>query len=196
MTNTRSTSSAIPSSPANTSRPRQRAPKAEETTSRPLFADDEQDLAVINTALQTSTFYLGNPDLLRYVKWVETGRQQVLIANNDEDNQEPAVLEWIGEISPSNFWLYACAGWNGELGPNNNWSKASPFEKAKAKAQVRIPSQPAFAQDWQTCIANINALMTTVVTSSQDERNAYSLLHGDSIKIRHAIFEVRRMLSV
>ena len=103
------------------------------------------------------------------------------------------MLEWIGEISPWNSWLYACTGWNGDLGPNNSWTKASPFEKAKARAEVHIPSSPVLAQDWQKSIMNVKALMMMAVNSSQDELTAHSLLHEDAIKIQHAIFEVRYM---
>lgn len=166
-------------------------PTTEPTPAKgPGVFDDDNDLEEINSALHTNNLYLGNPELLQHVKWVESGRQRQLVLKDDDGECEPAILEWIGDISPWNFWLYACGGWNGELGPNNNWSKATPFEKAKARAHIRAPSHPTLAADWDKNIMNLKALMTTVLDSSQNKTTSHSLLDGDEIKMRHAIFEV------
>jgi hypothetical protein len=119
------------------------------------------------------------------------GRRHKLVLKNrhgNDDVREPAILEWIGEISANDFWLYTCAGWNGELGPQGQWEKPSPFESAKARALVCCPSYAPFALDWKACTENIDRLMA--LKMKPNSRIALSLLCDEDIKIRHAIFEV------
>jgi hypothetical protein len=160
-------------------------------SSPPLFQEKDDDLRAIRESLHESPLFLANPDLLNNVEWVEFGRRQKLVVKNPDDNntvREPAVLEWVGEISPINFWLYPCGGWNGERGPNGDWEKASPFETAKARAVVRCPSHEIFSEDWSACITNTERLMSLL--KKDKSKTSLSIIQNDEIKIRHALFEV------
>ena len=203
MTTTCSSTNASSSSSRVTTRARSSAnqtpptdpaqPPTTQSTNILTFPTNDCDLEDIATALAQSPFHLANPNLLNHVRWYLIGRSRLLVESDSENpdgEPVPAVLQWAGEISLDNFWLYACAGWNGEPGPNNNWSKASPFEKAKAKAMVRAPSHPILAQNWPACIDNINRLMASLLGNSQDPTNVLSLIVDDNIKIRHSIFQV------
>jgi hypothetical protein len=156
------------------------------------FAQDDSDLERVNVSLRLSDLFLGNPKILENVKWVPDGRHHKLVlkARDGDDNfRKPAVLEWVGEISPSNFWLYACARWNGERGPMGLWEKPSPFETAKARARVQCPTYIQFVADWQACVNNLNSLMK--LHMKLNSRIALSILQDNEVKIRHGIFEVR-----
>ena len=206
MTATRSTTNAASSSStAGNSRSGRAAAAAAAPASQPrempasqpgsisAFASNDQDLEDIVNALRQSNFHLGNPNLLQHVCWDPSRRSQLLVesgANNPHGDPVPAILEWVGKISPNNFWLYPCAGWNGELGPNNNWAKVSPFEKAKAKALIHVPNHAILAQDWNMCIGNLNRLMAALTAASQDPNNVLSLVHDNEVRVRHAIFQV------
>jgi hypothetical protein len=125
------------------------------------------------------------------VEWIADGRKHKLVLKSrDADGgiREPAVLQWVGEISPNNFWLYACGGWNGERGSEGKWAKPSPFETAKARGLVRCPANDLFAADWETCIDNINRLIE--LGKKPNSRTALNVVQDDEIKIRHSIFEV------
>jgi hypothetical protein len=114
-----------------------------------------------------------------------------VLKNVKDENavRDPAIIEWVGEINPNNFWLYPCGGWNGERGPNDDWEKASPFELAKARAVIRRPSHELFSDDWKKCIANINRLMS--MAKHPQSKIALSILQDSDVKVRHSIFEVR-----
>ena len=162
-------------------------------TTDPADNNDVPELADIRDNLTRNPFFLGNPDISSHVTWVDEGRQLKLVSvdSAQDDIKKSALLQWVGEISPNNFWLYACAGWNGSRGPNDSWEKVSPFEKAKARATVRQPSLDLFAADWSSCLENLNRLMST--TKKFDNKTNYSLLDDEGIKIRHSIFEVRSL---
>jgi hypothetical protein len=149
----------------------------------PLYID-------IKTNLHQNPFFLGRDGLLSAVSWVPAGRRLALVQNGVDDGEPkvPAVLQWVGEINPSSFWLYACAGWNGARGPNDAWTTVSPFENAKARGHIRQPGWPLFSQDWTVCLKNLNRLMTSAKTL--DSVTSYSLIEDEEIKIRHSIFEV------
>lgn len=151
----------------------------------------DSDLEQLRSALSHSKVFLGNPDITQHVEWIEAGRQQVLVLKEETEgrDRDPAVLEWIGEISPSNYWLYACAGWNGERGPDGSWSRESPFEKAKARGQVRRPIDPLLSREWDACIANMERLMD-MAKNNLKSPTALSTILANEIKIRHSIFEV------
>ena len=106
------------------------------------FVYEDPLIVDINTNLRQYQWFLSNSDLVQSVLWVESGRQLKLVQKPDTPGKvmEPAVLQWVGEISPSNFWLYPCAGWNGAKGPKDDWSSSSPFEKAKSRAHIRSPN--------------------------------------------------------
>jgi|ERR1700722_8592056 len=151
---------------------------------------DDSDLQHINQALKSSRLFLGNPNLLEHVEWADLGRQKILVINKSdgEGELEPAVLEWVGDISAHNFWLYACGGWNGERGPQDKWSKVSPFEKTKARGYLRQSSHAIFAKDWNACIQNVNKLIPAAKKVKGD--TSLHIIQGEEIRIRHAIFEV------
>jgi hypothetical protein len=180
---------AVTPPPSTTSTPS--SSQHRESTENPLpFNQDDTILQQIHSDLQNSDYFLGSMDLSQHVEWVNSGRQQVLVQKreNPGDRYEPAILEFIAEVSPNNFWLYACAGWNGERGPNDNWEKASPFEKAKARAFLRRPSQGVVASDWKPCLANLHKLM--MLAKKKVANTELSLVQDEEVKIRHAIFEV------
>jgi hypothetical protein len=162
-----------------------------------LFEHVDSDLKKVNEGLHKEELFLGNPDLLENVEWVEFGRQRVLVSKKnvtDDGDPETAVLQWVGEISPHNFWLYPCAGWNGERGPRGEWEKASPFENAKARANIRAPSQPFFATDWALCLRNLENVMNSA--KKPNARTALSVIQDDEVKVRHSIFQVRFDISL
>jgi hypothetical protein len=161
------------------------------------FESNDTDLREIKNYLCQSKTFLANQNLADNVEWVEFGRQRKLVMKNAKDAdaiRDPAIIEWVGEISPNNFWLYPCAGWNGERGPNSDWEKRSPFELAKARAVVRRPSHALFTDDWKKCIANINRLMA--MAKHPNSKTALSILQDADIKIRHSIFELKERSSV
>jgi hypothetical protein len=155
------------------------------------------DVRQIRSAMTQSKFFLGNPDIAQHVEWIEAGRQRILVEKEGGESGErvPAVLEWIGEISSTNYWLYACAGWNGERGPDGSWNRESPFEKAKARGQIRRAIDPLLAEDWDACIVNMRGLMDMAKTNSKSP-TALSTILANEIKIRHSIFEVSRCVRV
>jgi len=110
---------------------------------------DDTDLEMIKETLHNSITYLNNPNLLKHVEWVDAGcmKQLTLKTDNTGGKYKPAILEWVGEISPINFWLYTCASWNRDKGPNNDWQKLSPFETAKARANIQSANHMLFALD-------------------------------------------------
>jgi hypothetical protein len=160
----------------------------------PPFPTDDSDLENILTELHKGDFFLGNRSLKDHVKWVESGRQHKLVVKqvNGDDSYEPTVLEWVGEISLMNFWLYPCAGWNGPKGPHNNWTNETPFEKAKACAMIRCTTNKLLAKDWKLCLDNVTHIMNTA--KKNDGKITHSLIESGEIKIRHSIFEVRPMM--
>ena len=150
------------------------------TSSTHVTHEDERALDIRSSLLQNPLFF-GNPNLLSGVKWVQSGHQFILVKTGEKRGglETSAVLEWVGEISPSNFWLYACAGWNGEKWPSNTWANNSPFKKAKLRAHIRQPDGTVFEQDWPTCIENLERLMSSA--KKQDSKTVYSLLEDDEI---------------
>ena len=65
------------------------------------FASNDRDLEDIVTAFRQSNFHLGNPNLLKHVRWDPAGRSQLLVesgADNARGDPIPAILEWVGEI--------------------------------------------------------------------------------------------------
>ena len=176
----------LPTTPPDTS-------PMEPTHSAASPFQDDTDLETIKETLHNSTTYLGNPNLLKHVEWVDAGRmkQLALKTDNTGGKYEPAILEWVGEISPTNFWLYACAGWNGDKGPNDDWRKSSLFETAKARANIRSANHTLFATDWKPCMKNIDVLTAAAKSFNTNSRTALNIIQGDEVKIRHSIFEVR-----
>jgi hypothetical protein len=154
--------------------------------------DNGDDLRSMQSTLHRSKLFLGNPNLLGEVEWVESGRQRILVLKNTEEDalREFAVLEWVGEISPINFWLYPCAGWSGERGPHGDWEKGTPFEKAKARASIMSPPFDPFNGDWGACIDNIQKLMNSLINVG-GAKIGTSILQQGEIRIRHAVFEVQ-----
>lgn len=186
-----------PQQPTNDPRSARASEKQPETTPPPTqmqLAPDDTDLAEIHNGLHGNPYFLGNSQILDHVQWISSGREQKLVVRRSDENKryESAVLEWVGEISASNFWLYACAGWNGERGPNDDWKNLSPFEKAKARAHVRSPDHPLFANDWEDCITNLVKITDAAKKSNAKTLNSV-LQHGE-VKIRHSIFEVSLLL--
>ena len=152
---------------------------------------DDADLEKIKKALVHDKSFLGHPDLFEHVEWVGYGRKWILASKASEREEiarEPAVVQWVGEISPHNFWLYPCAGWNGEHGPNGDWDKSSPFETAKARANIRCPSQAVFAIDWKACMQNLMELMDAA--KRPNSRTALNLIQDNEVKVRHSVFEM------
>jgi hypothetical protein len=150
-------------------------------------------------ALSVNSLNLANPDVLTQVDWVQSGRSSTstLVVNHKDENDQlyrPAILEFVGEISPASFWLYACGGWNGDRGPTNSWSKPCPFEKARARAHVRRSSFPFYARLWTPAIDNLKKIINlgvTRVSNARDKGIDYNVVYGNEIRIRHSVFFVR-----
>jgi hypothetical protein len=155
-------------------------------------------LDLVNT-LSGLSLNLSNADILNQLDWVQSGRSSTsfLVVNHKDDDDhlyKPAILEFVGDLSPGAFWLYACGGWNGERGPSNSWSKACPFEKARARAHVRRSSYPFYARSWTPCIDNLKKIVNLAVTrvpSSRDKPIDYNVVYGNEIRLRHSVFFVR-----
>jgi len=111
-------------------------PPSSHVTSTPRFDDNDvdEDLRRLKTSLSRSQVYLGNSNLPKVVEWVDEGRRRILVLKRTNKNSkfDPAIVEWVREVSPQNFWLYPCGGWNGERGPSGSWKTPTPFYKANA----------------------------------------------------------------
>ena len=155
-----------------------------------ISKNKDAELDKIREYLANDTSYLGHRSLLENVEWINYGRKWILapkVVEGEEGSLQPAVLKWVGEVSPHNFWLYPCAGWNGERGPNGDWEKSSPFTAAKARANISRPNHPAFANDWKACIQNLSDLLD--VAKKPNTATALSVIQGNEVRVRHSIFE-------
>jgi hypothetical protein len=181
-----------------------RSPTLDHVSVRHPETEDLSICAVdlVNT-LRENSLDLANNEILSQLDWVQSGRSStsMLVINHRDDEDElykPAILEFVGEISPASFWLYACGGWNGDRGPTGSWLKPCPFEKARSRAHIRCSSFPFYARFWSPTIDNLKKIVQLAVArvnSSREKTIDYNLVYGNEIRIRHSVFFVSKTLS-
>jgi hypothetical protein len=154
---------------------------------------DNHDLRGLLGTLYRNTLHLGNPELLQHVQWIQSGKHYLLVQKDqDQDNTEyqPAVIQCIGELDPETFWLYACGGWSGQSGPNKDWATPT-FDKAKARAQLRLPAWLEFDSTWQAYLHNLENIVQMPLPGIKDTPPvALSIRKNDNVALRHSVFLV------
>jgi hypothetical protein len=171
---------------------RSSSPTLDDSSVAPREHEDISSCAVdLVNELSNLSLNLANPDVLNQVDWVQQGRSStsILVLNHKDEGEDlysPAILEFVGELSPGSFWLYACAGWNGDRGPSNSWSKPCPFEKARARAHVRRSTFAYYSKFWTPAFENLKKIVNLGVTcaaGTRDKAVDYNIVYGHEICI-------------
>lgn len=101
----------------------------------------------------------------------------------------PAILTIVVQLVPGASWLY----------PDAKWTKKNDyvphFQDAKLLCTGGVPLHPAFIQDFDTSVDNLNTIMGELGDKRNKRTTVTTGKPGALVKIRHALFTVRSFLN-
>ena len=99
------------------------------------------------------------------------------------DPPAPAVLSIVTKLVPGQSWLYPDGRWTGPT------KYVRRFTDVKLLCTGAAASHPRFANDYDTAVANLNAIMGQVGDSTNNQN---SIISGpaNQIRVRHPLFTV------
>jgi len=142
----------------------------------------------------SSTLYLGNPDIQKKIHWEATKQGSSLVItpeqNDDKSPHELALFTTIVQLSANDFYLTPDTGWTGSSTGNR---QPPPFHKIKLSCCGPDPCKgETLRQDFKTTMNIIKSLQAekthknnTVLSIIVSKPNT-----DDRIKFRHALFKV------
>lgn len=152
------------------------------------------DLNAIVENLKTDRFFLASSGLTSRLLWhpSSTGLNVYHLcvkplSDDADDDLEPAVLRWVGQISGENYKLIPCGGYHKGF--------TSELNAVRGSALLIRPRSSVLALLWDDIIKGARAVQLSKVPSDQQIQNAFLVKteqgnKPDALRIRHDLFTV------
>ncbi|KAI6025247.1 hypothetical protein PISMIDRAFT_102069 [Pisolithus microcarpus 441] len=152
--------------------------------------------------LMASGLYLGDSTITNNLRWVRSGRADILcsvadvVSDGDDTTanttaNEPAILRAIVRIDSADFWLTADGGY---LGPNSIWKE---IVDVKPSCTVTDPGIDPVTSDFAVVIHVLQQLTANCVTPGYTSGKSFFStkdLGTPRFKLCHTLFQVRGLV--